>query len=382
MTCTVYKTRCGHHFTVQEIPSVIAGSRSNAVLVTLTGPRINDAAGRKTIRDNKDEKSIFEMVAYQLGIPTVHLNVISKEAENRPSSTAPQRHVSPKKSETSARPNPSNKQVISTESTNRASSTPSQKILKPQKSETRAPSTSSKKKLIAKESQYSAPSTPSKKPLFDDVQLSPSGRALCRKCKNKIQAGSVRVCMSAIFQGKEIYKYYHPKCCSPEIRNSNELARRISTLQINKAKRDEKVADCADLKENLKVLRLAFARKLKVSAFVIFDDKTLDDIVFRMPRSCGELLNCYGIGEKRLANFGLPILQTIAAYRKRKRSISSSPVQRSAPVRKKLNMGPANKDAKVNKDDEEICVSETLTIEEIVARRFLEAEQKGEVITL
>lgn len=93
---------------------------------------------------------------------------------------------------------------------------------------------------------------------------------------------------------------------------------------------------------------------------MVFDNKTLDDIVAKMPTSQGELLKCNGIGQKRLKRFGVPILQTIELY-------------------KLANQEEQTAEVDHGDDDKGIIPGPVLSVEEIVRGRIKEAERRGEV---
>jgi len=69
-----------------------------------------------------------------------------------------------------------------------------------------------------------------------------------------------------------------------------------------------------DLREALRRLRMFFAERLNVSLYCIFDNTTLDEIVYKLPKTKQDLLDCRGIAEKRFRNFGPAILQVVDRY--------------------------------------------------------------------
>jgi DNA helicase-2/ATP-dependent DNA helicase PcrA len=62
----------------------------------------------------------------------------------------------------------------------------------------------------------------------------------------------------------------------------------------------------------LKEWRLARARADEVPAFVVFDDRTLAELVARAPRTLGELLAVPGIGPAKLERYGADLLAALA----------------------------------------------------------------------
>jgi len=113
-------------------------------------------------------------------------------------------------------------------------------------------------------------------------------------------------------------------------------------------------------------MRLAFARRLDMPAYYIFCDATLDSITVRLPRTKSELLLCYGIKEKRYRNFGKAILAITRSY-------NTTQTMRHSSYSKRSNAGD---------DDDTIQVTGTLSIEDIVSKKFREAEENGYLIEL
>jgi superfamily II DNA helicase RecQ len=60
------------------------------------------------------------------------------------------------------------------------------------------------------------------------------------------------------------------------------------------------------------VWRQERAKAENVPAYVVFDNKTLDAIVARGPRTEAELLACPGIGPTKLERYGPDILAVLA----------------------------------------------------------------------
>lgn len=71
------------------------------------------------------------------------------------------------------------------------------------------------------------------------------------------------------------------------------------------------------LYEALRQHRKALADEEDVPAFVIFSNKTLEDMTRKQPRSAREMLEVQGVGEVKLRRYGDGFLQVIAAYLKK-----------------------------------------------------------------
>ena len=67
------------------------------------------------------------------------------------------------------------------------------------------------------------------------------------------------------------------------------------------------------LYENLRVARQQMAKKRRVPAYVIFNDKTLIELAKTRPKSFEEMLEISGIGEAKLKKFGQTLLDVILA---------------------------------------------------------------------
>jgi ATP-dependent DNA helicase RecQ len=65
--------------------------------------------------------------------------------------------------------------------------------------------------------------------------------------------------------------------------------------------------------EKLRARRLELARAQQVPPYVIFHDRTLADLAARRPRSVAQLAETPGIGEAKLARYGLAFLEVINA---------------------------------------------------------------------
>ncbi|MGD2131226.1 MAG: DNA helicase RecQ [Maricaulaceae bacterium] len=76
---------------------------------------------------------------------------------------------------------------------------------------------------------------------------------------------------------------------------------------------EETVAD-PKLLARLKELRLELARQEKVPAYVVFSDRTLIDMANLKPANESDLSLVHGVGAKKLARYGVPFLDAIAAY--------------------------------------------------------------------
>ena len=98
--------------------------------------------------------------------------------------------------------------------------------------------------------------------------------------------------------------------------NSAEFKRREEVLttkpkKINHRSTDDILVTDEDLYQKLKELRLNFAKKLKLPAYVIFPDKTLIEMTNYKPKNLNELEKIYGVGKSKLNKFGKYLLELI-----------------------------------------------------------------------
>lgn len=86
-----------------------------------------------------------------------------------------------------------------------------------------------------------------------------------------------------------------------EIKRSKKTSKDTSKNPVNE-----------DVLSKLKALRIELAKVNRVPAYVIFNDKTLQDLLEKLPSTNEELLNIHGMGEKKVERFGNELLEIIA----------------------------------------------------------------------
>jgi ATP-dependent DNA helicase RecQ len=91
-----------------------------------------------------------------------------------------------------------------------------------------------------------------------------------------------------------------------------------------------------ELKEYLREWRRSVAKEMKLAAFVVLHDSSLDEICRRRPRSIEELLEVPGIGEKKAATYGQEILAALARFQQGERAGWTQP--QSKPVDETLRL--------------------------------------------
>ena len=110
----------------------------------------------------------------------------------------------------------------------------------------------------------------------------------------------------------------HCDSCSPQ--SERRIERREKSFQIKKKKSRKKkeallVAELSQEAqwrvEVLREWRREYAQENDIAAFMVFSDKTLRDLAVRAPKNEEELLEVYGMGEKKVSVLGKVILEKI-----------------------------------------------------------------------
>jgi ATP-dependent DNA helicase RecQ len=96
-----------------------------------------------------------------------------------------------------------------------------------------------------------------------------------------------------------------------EVKPPSTRKRARSTLRASFA------ADAdSDLFDALRDVRLRLARERGVPPYVIFHDRTLQEMAERRPKTFGDLHEIYGVGAKKASDFGDAFLDAIRTFRK------------------------------------------------------------------
>ncbi len=61
-------------------------------------------------------------------------------------------------------------------------------------------------------------------------------------------------------------------------------------------------------------MRLSIARERDVPAFVVFHDRTLQDMVRRRPKSLDAFAEVHGVGAAKLEKFAAPFVDLISGH--------------------------------------------------------------------
>lgn len=153
----------------------------------------------------------------------------------------------------------------------------------------------------------------------DKVETSPNNQATCQQ---KIRIGEVRVGRKIYNEAYDRYNcyYYHKTCCSDTFLRSlhfpagHSLEEELGLQQLAKDQQATTVRERSELWEAIRSWRRAIAVQKGVGAYIVFSNKTIDDIVLKMPRTPSALLACNGIGPKKLADYGADILGLVRNF--------------------------------------------------------------------
>ena len=228
------------------------------------------------------------------------------------------------------------------------------------------------------------------------VEYSPNALAKCTACRKKIRKEQKRfgIPENSERYNKEIYRYYHYKCCPSDLKAQVPSASEDLKRQKEEASlRQSVIAARQGLADHLRTLRTTFANRLNVAAFLVFSNTTLDEMVYQMPTTSNALLQVRGIGPVKLQSFGDPILRLIKQYQNQQQHQNSQELMDRKPRAKlrrlrvgrlKLSSGRTYSEVITIEDseDEEITGCETLTCEELVNRKFAHAAKNGYLISI
>jgi hypothetical protein len=330
---TTFTTTCGHSGSIKPVQK-IGGVMEGKWVSLVKGNKVAGSSGVKSLYSAADMSSAKQKIAQFLRISPAEIHVLGGSAPSTPSGPT--------------------KSYISAPSSNTAS--PNQ---------------------------------------LDKYEASPNGMAKCRACFQKIEKGSHRIgkwSYIAVYD-KYQYVYYHDRCIPADIevglclpssptpnahRKMNEVLQDEIAYQNKEKVKQSKIVfqDRGDLREALRRLRKLFADRLHVPPYQIFGNATLDDIVYKLPETKQDLLDCRGIAEKRYKNFGPAILQVVGSFSYQQQHQQ----QRKIPTTPRSNTTPSG--AEKDSGNSPVLVTESLTCEQIVDRRFKDAAQSGEVISI
>ena len=238
----------------------------------------------------------------------------------------------------------------------------------------------------------------------DRLELSPTSRAKCQRCGEKIMKGVERVGIQAKIDVENLnfrpwqLKYYHADCVSggtkrklfledsvaatgnvvPAKKETKAPKKTAKTRPSNHGKLTPKMRQ--DLKRDLLEVRRCFAEQQGCEEYKVFQNQCLQELVANCPQNQAELLKCWGIGKERAAQYGSTILATIRPYLAGgKITTQRATTQRSTHNDSSAAASAPSAAARTQSDvDDEILVGPTLSVEELVRKRMEEVRARGE----
>lgn len=247
----------------------------------------------------------------------------------------------------------------------------------------------------------------------DKIESSPTSRAKCQRCDQKIAKGEERVGIQAKVEVEGLkfqpwqLKYYHAHCVSEGTKRKLFLEDSTAATGNNATVKKEKKAAARkttrptpasngghnkltpkmrrDLERDLREVRRCFAEQqgCEDREYKIFQNKCLDDLVANLPQNRADLLKCWGIGRKRAQQYGSTILATIRPFLASSRAAGTRTPQRAAnTIRPSVAAAAPSAAARahvvVDDSDDDIVAGPTLSVEELVKKRMEEARARGE----
>ena len=134
-------------------------------------------------------------------------------------------------------------------------------------------------------------------PSGDKAEHSPNNMANCQSCRTKIWKSQVRIGKDVLYvpNGTYSHKYCHLQCFETDQQSDANLRLELNSgrsvqEELMQHHKDQIALQAlqlerSDLREDLRQLRLGYARRLHVPPFFIFDDSVLDQLVATMPQT-------------------------------------------------------------------------------------------------
>ena len=222
---------------------------------------------------------------------------------------------------------------------------------------------------------------------YDISEKSPNSWTKCVRCNHTIEKGQQRVgiqCKRDI--GRVSYKpwvprYYHADCISKSCKRKLVFKKgnprkkvKVGNVANTTSSGDRRylltATKRAQLRQDLRLMRslLAEAHGIEFDEeYKVFPNKSLDQIVDRLPTNLDDLKKCWGIKEKRARYYGRQILQIVRKYL----------------VQKTLDNPQATPTQKEEQSsDDEVEFVKELSVEEIVSNRISELKASGQFVEI
>mmetsp|Transcript_21857 Transcript_21857/g.36098 ORF Transcript_21857/g.36098 Transcript_21857/m.36098 type:complete len:334 (-) Transcript_21857:373-1374(-) len=331
---TTFRTSCGHEVTVKPVEKV-GGAQQGKWIVRVKGPKVTGKSGIKTIYTQPNQADVLRKVSQFLRCSSETLDYHPVASPLRT------------KKEPSAR----------------------------------SPVTASLPTTVK---------TRTSNGQFDKLEMSPNNRATCRQCDQKIAKDTLRVGLMVFGDPNKVTNlhYYHDQCYPNKthlrLPGGCSAIDHLAKVGKDKVTQENLLLERQDLWQLLQSLRTAFARRLEVAAFMVFPNKTINEICIKLPTSKAQLFECHGIAEKKWQNFGDSILMIVGIWQSQR---SGAAAARSRTSTSTLAMpgvvsSPQDMAAADTNNEEAVQVGETLSCEEIVKHKFDHATKNGYMISI
>jgi ATP-dependent DNA helicase RecQ len=99
-----------------------------------------------------------------------------------------------------------------------------------------------------------------------------------------------------------------------ELRKQEFSISKESKREKKSTKTPEKSLTKPDLFDALKELRNKIAREKRLPSYIVFNDKSLQDMCAIMPRDNSDFLMVHGVGQNKLENYGAAFLELIKNF--------------------------------------------------------------------
>lgn len=92
------------------------------------------------------------------------------------------------------------------------------------------------------------------------------------------------------------------------------MVKKKETKKVRVSQTEDLSGEQQELFEELRQVRLELAREHQLAPFMIFSDRSLRDMIARLPGTKGEFLEVHGVGEKKWEEYGALFMERIASW--------------------------------------------------------------------
>lgn len=106
------------------------------------------------------------------------------------------------------------------------------------------------------------------------------------------------------------------------------------TVERKKEKQPVEIAPSHPLFEQLRSLRSRLAKEAGIAPYMVFSDKTLNELCLKLPDTKAEMLSVKGVGEQKFENYGEEILSEISRFKNEHPELARNSAQYTPPVQR------------------------------------------------